>query len=265
MTVHQFRTAHGTRAARGLAAVAAVAALAATVTACGADASDDKHPDHRSFALHGSTLTVDSDDSALELVPGDGDQVKVTRWFRGSTVVGSDPRVSWAWQGDEDRLTLRLHCSGFVADCSARHRVEVPRDVAVVVRSDDGSVRADGFGKGLDITTQDGSVRVKNVSGTLRLHSDDGSVRATGVDARQVSVRTQDGSAHIDTRTAPDRLDARTDDGSLTLTLPGTARYRVSTHTQDGGVDVSVPRDPRSAHRITASTQDGRLTLRTAN
>ncbi|MFI7384949.1 DUF4097 family beta strand repeat-containing protein [Streptomyces sp. NPDC049813] len=265
MTVRQFRTAHGARAVRGLAAVAVVAALAATATACGADASDDPHPDHRSFALHGRTLTVDSDDSALELVPGDGKKVQVTRWFRGSTVIGSDPKASWAWQGDEDRLTLRLHCAGFVADCSARHRVEVPRGVAVVVRSDDGSVRADGFAKGLDITTQDGSVRVRNVSGPLRLHSDDGSVRATGVDARQVTVRTEDGSANIAARTAPDRLDARTDDGSLTLTLPGSATYQVATDTDDGGVDVSVPRDRHSAHRILARSQDGEVTVRTAN
>ncbi|MFD6735979.1 hypothetical protein ACFWDZ_33350, partial [Micromonospora aurantiaca] len=161
MTVRPFRTARGTRtvrAARGLAAAAAVVAVAATATACGADSSDDDHPDHRAFALQGRTLTVDSDDAALELVPGDSDKVEVTRWFRGSTVIGSDPKVTWKWQADEDRLTLRLHCSGFIADCSARHRVEVPRGVAVVVRNDDGSVRARDFDKGLDISTKDGSV-----------------------------------------------------------------------------------------------------------
>ncbi|MFJ8824773.1 DUF4097 family beta strand repeat-containing protein [Streptomyces sp. NPDC102467] len=265
MTVRPFRTARGARAVRGLAAAAAVVAVAATATACGADASDDDHPDHRSFALHGTTLTVDSDDSALELVPGDSDQVKVTRWFKGSTVVGSDPKVTWKWQADEDRLTLRLHCSGIVTDCSARHRVEVPRGIAVVVRSDDGSVRANDFKKGLDIATQDGSVHVENVSGPLRLQGDDGSLHASGVDARKVSVRSKDGSVHLTLRTVPDRVEASTDDGSLTLTLPGSATYRVSTHTDDGGVHVDVPRDTHSAHRISARSQDGEVTLRTAN
>lgn len=264
-TARGARTAPGTRAARGLAAAAAVAALAATATACGADASDDDHPDHRAFALQGRTLTVDSDDAALELVPGDSDKVEVTRWFKGSTVIGSDPKVTWRWQADEDRLTLRLHCSGFIADCSARHRVEVPRGVAVVVRNDDGRVRASGFDQGLDIATKDGSVRVENVSGPLRLRGDDGSLRASGVDARQVSLHTKDGSAHLALRTAPDRLDATSDDGSLTVELPGSATYRVDTHTDDGRVDVSVPRDAASAHRITARTQDARITLRTAD
>ncbi|MEV5610449.1 DUF4097 family beta strand repeat-containing protein [Streptomyces sp. NPDC052225] len=258
-------TVRPSRTARVLAALAAVTAVAATATACGADASDDGHPDHRSFALRGTTLTVDSDDSALELVPGDSDQVKVTRWFEGSTVIGGDPKVTWAWQGDEDRLTLRLDCSGLIADCSARHRVEVPRGVAVVVKNGDGSVRADGFDKGLDITTGDGSVRVDDIKGPLRLSGEDGSLNATRVDSRRVTVDTEDGSAHIALRTVPDRVDARSQDGSLTLTVPGSARYRVTTDTDDGGVDVSVPRDAHSDHRITARAQDGKVTVRTAN
>ncbi|MFI7007242.1 DUF4097 family beta strand repeat-containing protein [Streptomyces sp. NPDC050145] len=253
------------RTARVLAVTAATAALAAGVTACGADARDDTRPEHRSFALQGRTLTVDSDDSALELVPADGDEVKVTRWFEGSTVIGSDPRTTWRWDKSEDRLTLRLDCSGFIADCSARHRLEVPRDVKVVVRDDDGSVRATGFRHGLDITAQDGSVRITDSAGPLRVRTDDGSVKATGIDARTVSVRTQDGSADLDLRTVPDRVDAVSDDGSVDVALPGSAAYKVSSHSDDGSVRVSVPRDADSAHRVTVRTQDGKVTLRTAN
>ncbi|MZD05074.1 DUF4097 family beta strand repeat protein [Streptomyces sp. SID5785] len=258
-------TARPRRTVRVLAATAATAALAVTVTACGADADDDAHPDHRSFALQGRTLTVDTDDSALELVPGDSDRVQVTRWFRGSTVIGSDPKVTWRWDADTDRLTLRLHCSGFVADCAARHRVEVPRGIAVVVRGDDGSVRAEGLRNGLDVSARDGSVRVTNTAGPLRLHTEDGSVKATGVDARRVSVHTEDGSADLALRTVPDRVDAVGEDGSVTLALPGSARYKVATHSEDGSVHVAVPRADDSAHRVSVRTQDGKVTLRTAN
>ncbi|MFE0509072.1 hypothetical protein ACFW2E_03820, partial [Streptomyces sp. NPDC058964] len=103
---------------RATATLGAVALLTAVLSACGASAGDDRHPGHRSFALHGHTLTVDSDDSALELVAAGSDKagtVEVTRWFRGSVVVGSDPKVSWSMKGD--RLVLRVRCSGFVADC----------------------------------------------------------------------------------------------------------------------------------------------------
>ncbi|MFE6891669.1 DUF4097 family beta strand repeat-containing protein [Streptomyces sp. NPDC057694] len=258
-------TVQSRRTVRVLAAAAAVAALAATVTACGADASDDRHPDHRSFALHGRTLTVDSDDSTLELVPGDGDQVKVTRWFQGNTVAGSSPKATWRWDAAQDRLTLRMHCNGILTDCSARHRIEVPRGVALVVDNGDGSVRARGFHDGLDISTEDGSVRVADSSGPLRMRSEDGSLHASGVDTPRVSAESQDGSIDVALRTVPDRVTARSEDGSVTLTLPGTTTYKVATHTDDGGVHVSVPTDPSSRHQVSARTQDGKVTLRTAN
>jgi hypothetical protein len=55
-------------ATRPAALTALALALVAGVSACGASAGDDKEPETRSFGLHGRTLTVDSDDSALEPV-----------------------------------------------------------------------------------------------------------------------------------------------------------------------------------------------------
>ncbi|MFI6033024.1 DUF4097 family beta strand repeat-containing protein [Streptomyces sp. NPDC051315] len=251
------------RATRAALVTGAVVALAATATAC-ASAGDDEHPDRRSFALRGDTLTVDSDDSALEIVASDAHTegtVAVTRWFDGSVVAGEAPEVTWAMKGD--RLVLRMHCSGLVADCSARHRVEVPRGVAVTVEDDDGSVRARGFRDALSIRTSDGSVRVTDSSGPLDLRTDDGSVRAE-VASRKVSARTRDGSVRLDLSAVPDRVESVTGDGSVTIALPRAA-YRVTTRTGDGAVDVSVPRDDSSAHVVTARTDDGEVTVRNAN
>ncbi len=236
--------------------------LGVFATGCGASAGDDKEPENRSFALGGRTLTVDSDDSALELVAADVDRVQVTRWFEGRVAIGGDPKVTWAMK--DDTLKLRMHCSGVVADCSAKHRIEVPRDVAVVVRGDDGSVKADGFKDSLNIHTKDGSVRVEDVAGALTLRTDDGSVRASGIDSKRVNVNTKDGSVQLDLTAVPDRISARGDDGSLTIGLPE-ATYRVTTGTDDGAVDVSVPRDEGSSHVVSAHTKDGKVTVRTAN
>ncbi|MFE0330877.1 DUF4097 family beta strand repeat-containing protein [Streptomyces sp. NPDC058960] len=243
-------------------AVAGIAAvLIGTVAACGNDARDDPHPDHAAFALHGRTLTVDSDDSALEIVSADVDKVQVTRWFRGTVVVGGDPRVTWAMKGD--RLVLRLKCSGIVADCSARHRIEVPRGVAVTVEDGDGSVRAEGFATALDIRTRDGSVRVSDSTGPLALASDDGSVRATGVRSRRVRATTNDGSVSLEFRDVPDRVESSSHDGSVAIALPHST-YRVSTHSADGSVHVSVPTESKSSHLIDARTRDGSVSVRAA-
>ncbi|TQJ87836.1 DUF4097 family beta strand repeat-containing protein [Streptomyces sp. SLBN-31] len=245
-----------------LAVVAVV--LVGGATACGASAGDDKDPDHRTFALQGRTLTVDSDDSALEIVAGDGNtagKVAVTRWFQGKVAIGSDPKVTWSMRGD--RLVLRVKCSGVVADCSARHRIEVPRGVAVKVRDGDGSVRARGFRDALSISTGDGSVRIGDCTGPLEVHTGDGSVRAE-VDSRTVRAETGDGSVHLELGVVPDLVDSRSGDGSVTIALPRSA-YRVAARTGDGSVHVSVPRDDSSSHVVRARSDDGEVTLRTAN
>ncbi|MFF1544269.1 DUF4097 family beta strand repeat-containing protein [Streptomyces sp. NPDC058291] len=250
--------------ARAVLVTAVVVAFAAGTAGCGASAADDEHPDHRSFALQGSTLTIDSDDSALEIVASDAAKtgtVAVTRWFEGSVTVGESPEVTWSMK--DDRLTLRLHCSGVIADCSAKHRVEVPRDVAVKVEDDDGSVRAQGFREALSVHAADGSVHVTDSSGPLDLRTQDGSVRAE-VSSRSVRTRTEDGSVRLDLSTVPDRVDSVSGDGSVTIALPA-ASYRVTAETGDGGVDVSVPRDESSAHVVSARTADGKVTVRNAN
>ncbi|MFJ8541998.1 DUF4097 family beta strand repeat-containing protein [Streptomyces sp. NPDC093586] len=249
--------------ARAFAAAGAVAVLVAGLGAC-SSAEEDKDPDHRSFALRGSTLTVDADDSALEIVAADGNtsgEIDVTRWFKGSVALGSDPEVTWSMDGD--RLKLRTHCSGLVADCATKHRVEVPRGIAVTVKTDDGSVQARGFRDALDIRTADGSVRVSDTTGPLALHSDDGSLRAK-VSSPRVAASTEDGSVRLELGAVPDLVETRSDDGSVTVDLPR-ATYKVSADSDDGSVHVSVPRDDASSHVVTARTRDGKVTVRTAN
>ncbi|MFE6338325.1 DUF4097 family beta strand repeat-containing protein [Streptomyces sp. NPDC057798] len=241
-----------------------VALVVGGLAGCGASAGDDTEPEERSFGLKGSSLVVDSDDSALEIVASDAHpagKIKVTRWFEGSVVVGGEPKVTWAMEGD--RLTLRLKCSGVIADCSAKHRIEVPRGVAVEVEDGDGSVRARGFEDALSIRTGDGSVHVTDSSGPLRLRTGDGSVRAQ-VDSREVRAQTGDGSVKLELGAVPDLVESRSGDGSVTIEVPR-ATYRVTTETGDGGVDVDVPRDERSAHVVSARTGDGKVTVRTAN
>ncbi|MEV5881348.1 DUF4097 family beta strand repeat-containing protein [Streptomyces sp. NPDC052020] len=249
--------------ARAAAVAGAVVVLLAGLAACSSP-EDDTDPDHRSFPLPGRTLTVDSDDSALEIVAAPAHErgrVEVTRWFQGTVAVGEAPKVTWSMRGD--RLKLRTHCSGVVANCAARHRVAVPHGVSVKVVDGDGSVRARGFRDALDIRTGDGSVRVTDTSGPLTLRTNDGSVRAE-VSSRRVRARTNDGSVRLVLGAVPDRVDSRSGDGSVTIELPRAA-YRVTAETGDGRVDVSVPRDDASPHVVNARTDDGKVTVRAAN
>ncbi|ANH91329.1 MULTISPECIES: DUF4097 family beta strand repeat-containing protein [unclassified Streptomyces] len=249
---------------RAAAVTGVVVALLATATACGGSAADDKDPEQHSFSLHGRTLTVDSDDSALEIVSADGVKagtVQVTRWFKGSVLIGDDPHVTWSMKND--RLVLRLKCSGIVTDCDARHRIEVPRGVAVKVRDGNGSVRAQGFKDPLTVRTSNGPVHITDSTGPLDLRTSNGSVRAE-VAARQVRTTTSNGSVHLELGAVPDLVDTHSSNGPVTVALPG-GRYRVTTETSHGSTHVSVPRDDSSPHVVSARTSNGSITVRTAN
>ncbi|MEV5876770.1 DUF4097 family beta strand repeat-containing protein [Streptomyces sp. NPDC052101] len=251
-------------AVRAAAMAVVTGVLVAGVSACGASADDDKHPDHRSFALHGRTLTVDSDDAALDIVAAKGTKagtVQVTRWFQGSVVVGHSPTVRWSLQND--RLVLRMHCSGLIADCSARYRIEVPHGVGVTVDDGNGGVQARGFTDPLGIRTSNGSVRVTDSSGPLDLHSDNGPVRAD-VSAPRVRAESSNGPVDLTLGRVPDRVDVNTDNGPLTIALPRAA-YHVTAESDNGGVSVSVPRDDKSPHAVSADSSNGKVTVRTAN
>ncbi|MGW6471039.1 DUF4097 family beta strand repeat-containing protein [Streptomyces nigra] len=248
-----------------IAVAGVLVALVAGVSGCGASAGDDEEPERRSFALEGRTLTVDSDDSALEIVAAEEHEagaVEVTRWFEGSVVFGEDPKVTWSMK--DDRLVLREQCSGVVADCSSRHRIEVPRGVTVRVLDGDGSVRARGFEDPLHIKAGDGSVQVSDSSGALDLETGDGSVRVFDVASREVRAKSGDGSVRLSLGSVPDLVETRSGDGSVTVEVPR-AGYRVEAEAGDGSVDVSVPRDASSSRRISAHSGDGNITVRTAN
>ena len=248
---------------RVIAVTGVVVALVAAASAC-ASAGDDKDPEHRSFALRGRTLTVDSNDSGLDIVAADSNRagrIEVTRWFQGSVTMGKDPKVTWSMA--DDRLKLRVRCSGVVADCSAKHRIEVPRGVSVVVRNGDGTVTARGFDQPLDIRSEDGSVTVKDSTGPLRLRTDDGSIRALGVRSQQVRAHSKDGSVRLELASVPDLVESSSDDGSLTIELPRET-YRVTADSDDGSVKVSVPRAESSSHVVSAKTKDGSIRVRAA-
>jgi hypothetical protein len=250
-----------------LLAATGLTVLAVAVSGCAGDPEDDSSPDRRSFALSGKTLTVDSEDSSLELVPTDGDQVEVTRWIKAKKLIGS--KSTFTWRMDDDRLVLRRSCSGFIATCGVKHRIEVPRGVTLVVKNGDGPVRASGFRTPVDINTDDGSVKVEDVSGPLALRSGDGSIRASNLRSREVTARTENGSLRLTLAAVPDRVTARSNDGSVSIALPGrtgdTTGYKVSAKSNDGSVKVSVPRDDRSHRSVSAYSNDGSVTVGNAN
>ncbi|MFJ3707277.1 MULTISPECIES: DUF4097 family beta strand repeat-containing protein [unclassified Streptomyces] len=249
---------------RTLFAAGGAVLVSVALTGCGADASSAP-VEHKSFPLSGKTLTIESDNSTIELVPADVKKVEVSRRVDGWVLVGSGPNASWSMKND--RLTLKLKCSGLVNNCEARHQIKVPRGVAVTVQDDNGSVTASGFDTALKLRSDNGKVTVKDSSGALDLHSDNGQINGDALSSRSISADSSNGQVRLSLAAVPDRVDSGSDNGSIRITLPKKpgVSYKVDARSHNGRVRVSVPKNDASGHTVRAHSSNGEVTVRSAN
>ncbi|MBZ4322156.1 DUF4097 family beta strand repeat-containing protein, partial [Streptomyces huiliensis] len=265
--VHPARSARSARPARLALLVGGVVVAGTALAGCGTAGSvdlSDVTPEHRSFAVEGRTLTIDTDDSEIELVPGDGKagkDVKVTRWFDGWAVGGT---VKATWAMEKDTLKLRQRCDGISVECKGKHRIEVPRGVRVIVEDENGGVVARGIKGDLRLGSESGDIEVRDADGRLELTSEHGDVRAEdGIVSRSVSARSENGNVTVRPARVPDRVTGESENGNVAVRLPG-GPYRVDARSDTGRTRVGVPRDAASAHAVVARSENGDVTVRTA-
>ncbi|MET9427081.1 DUF4097 family beta strand repeat-containing protein [Streptomyces sp. NPDC003036] len=252
------------RRIRTLIAVGGAALVAVGVTGCGEADVAGAPVERKVFAFEGEALTIDSEDSELVLVPADVEDVEVSRQVDGWVVAGEGPKAGWRLEGG--KLTLRLECRAMISDCQSRHEVKVPRGVAVTVQGDNGSVSADGFRTALKVQADNGLIKVKDATGPLELQSDNGEIVVDRAASKSVIARADNGSVRLTFGAVPQRVETTSDNGEITVELPrGKTAYAVETHSENGEVKVDVPRDGSSAHIVKARSDNGDITVRTAD
>ncbi|MEV0972056.1 DUF4097 family beta strand repeat-containing protein [Microtetraspora glauca] len=226
---------------------------------CGVSA-DEAQPEKRSFAFAQDRLSIAKGSGDLDIKPGEVADVQVRRWFSRWSVLGGDPKTTWDLK--DGTLTLATDCVTLIGGCDVRYEVVVPAGTALTVEGDNGRVSASGFGAGLRIRTDNGAISVADASGPLSLESENGEVRATGTRSGQVDAVSGNGAIHLAFAAVPDQVAVRTDNGALTVEVPDAA-YQVKVK---GGKDVraDVREDATSRHVITATSDNGRITVRPA-
>ncbi|WP_328909975.1 DUF4097 domain-containing protein [Streptomyces sp. NBC_00234] len=254
-----------TRALTGtLGVTGGVFVLVAALSGCGSTDVDDAPAEHKAFALGGKTLTVDAENSRVELVAADVSQVEVTRRFDGWVVLGNGPEA--VWEMKDGVLRLGVECEAMISDCDAHHRVKVPRGVAVTVRGNNGQITASGFDRRLDLTSDNGGVVVRDSSGPLKLVSDNGAVVAERISASSVDAESDNGSVRLTFSSVPTLVETVSDNGEITIELPkGEDSYAVTAEADNGDVSVKVPRRDDSPHVVKARSDNGEVTVRSAN
>jgi hypothetical protein len=121
--------------------------------------------------------------------------------------------------------------------------VQVPIDVAV------------------SVSTSAGAVTLTSLAGTVSARADAGLITAVDLRSAVATLKSNAGGVVATFSAAPRSLTATTNVGPITLTVPGSVAYRLSTHTFVGTSTVTVHRSDSSAHSISASSDLGSISI----
>jgi hypothetical protein len=192
-----------------------------------------------------SVFTVSARVTAVVINGGSG-SIDVTGSSRSTVAVsqqvtysGKPPTVAHALRGTT--LTLSYSCPSELL-CGVSYAVQVPASVAVTV------------------ATGTGPVTLTSLAGTVSARADAGLVTADDMRSAVASFKSNAGGVVATFAVAPRSLTATTNVGPITLTVPGSVTYRLSTHTIVGTSTVTVRRGG-SAHSITASSDLGSIAV----
>ncbi|MFF8787115.1 DUF4097 family beta strand repeat-containing protein [Streptomyces sp. NPDC015125] len=223
--------------------VLSCAALTVLVTGCSVSGFGLTKEAERTYTVKGkvTALSATTHGGDIEVVPIDaGGSVKVTEKYEYNKV-----KPSPAHGVKDGRLTLKAEECGMGRKCAVNYRVLLPRNASV------------------DLRTSGGNITVRGASGGIAAETSGGDITVADSAARTAKARTSGGDVDLALSTAPAEVSGRTSGGSVTIRLPK-GSYAVDASSSGGTRKVSVPTDEGSAHKVTARTSGGDVSVVTS-
>jgi DUF4097 and DUF4098 domain-containing protein YvlB len=197
------------------------------------------YPSATSFTIHSrvTTLVIDGGSGSVD-VTGDGQST--VRVAQQASYSKTPPTPRHVLNGST--LTLSYGCAVQLS-CSVSYTVSVPRDVAV------------------QVSASTGEITLTSLAGAATAQTSAGEITANSLSSPSVSLKSDAGGIIATCSAAPLSLHASTVIGAITLTVPGSAAYQISTRTVVGTSTITVRKSARSAHTITASSDLGSISI----
>jgi Toastrack DUF4097 len=195
-----------------------------------------------SYTVHGSLTGVQIHVVSGDVVVLGGTQGAVAVRRTDRSTFGHGP-VEWR-QRVGQRLQIASTCPRLVVGaCAATYRVAVPDNVPVSVRTNDGTIRVEGYRGSASLTTRNGAISVEAFCGYT--------LRAT-------TIR---GNVSVVTSCSPQRLEVRSTSGNVSATVP-VGQYRIEASSRGGpGIVRGLTSDPTAPWEIQASSTRGDVTV----
>ncbi|MFE7315519.1 DUF4097 family beta strand repeat-containing protein [Streptomyces sp. NPDC057555] len=218
------------------------AALTLLTTGCSLVVGGPLKSAQQTYGVDGTIRTVSATTYGgdIEIVPVDaGVPVKVTEKFKYNE---AKPKTTHTV--NDGRLTLTSEDCSIGHHCEVGYRVLLPRNASV------------------DLHTSGGDVTVRGAAGGIAAETSGGTITVENTTARTVKLKTSGGDVKATLDAVPDDASARTSGGDITLRVPK-GSYAVDAGTSGGDRTVSVPTDEGSAHKISARTSGGDVSVLT--
>lgn len=217
----------------------AVIPLLAGCGALGKFGAGTHNPPATSFTVSARVTSV--------VINGGSGSIDVTGSSRSTVAVSQQatysskpPTISHVLRGTT--LTLSYTCPTQLA-CGVSYTVQVPVGIAV------------------SVSAGAGAVTLTSLAGTVTARASAGLITAVSLRSPVASFTSNAGGVIATFSAAPSSLTAKSHVGPVTLTVPGTVAYKISTHTLVGISTVTVRRGTDPAHSITASSDVGSVSI----
>jgi hypothetical protein len=193
-----------------------------------------------------TNFTVTAHVTAL-VINGGASSITVTGTSRSSILVSQQssytktpPTTSHVVSGST--LTLSYGCTAQLI-CAVAYTVLVPSGIAVTV------------------STRAGAITLTSLSGAVTARTDAGLITASELTSPTTELTSNAGGIVATFSAPPGSVHANTNIGPITITVPGSVAYDVSTHTYVGSSTVTVRKSATSTHAINASSDLGSITV----
>ena len=192
------------------------------------------------YTVPGTLLGVELRVQSGDITIVGGGRVSVSR--SDHSVFGHGPR--------ERRLvrsgTLHLvsTCPVLIlGSCASNYRIEVPNNVSITVRAEQGAVRLEGYQGSANLKTNAGSISVEGYCGLV------------------LGATSASGNIRVGTSCSPSRLALFSARGSVAVTVPA-GRYRINADSRSGSSRVSgLVSDAGAPWDIEALSNSGNVTV----
>ncbi|MGW2812350.1 DUF4097 family beta strand repeat-containing protein [Streptomyces sp. NPDC001415] len=208
-----------------------------------------------------SAVELDAGSAQITVMTGAAGQVTMNGSLTWSM---KRPKIERTWDGDT--LKVRTRCDGFVDEflqnCQVDLKLAVPAGVSLKVKSGSGPIKVRDLTGPVDVQGGSGSMKLHGLKGTVKAKVGSGEIKADQLSSSEADLRSGSGTVDAEFTAAPWRVKASAGSGSVSVTVPQGARYRVAGGSRSGGRSIQKELSDANSDRVLdVSSGSGSVTV----